>query len=186
MKGEGRSRPRISLIVAVARNGVIGKDGKLPWHLPEDLKRFKALTMGHHIIMGRRTWESIGRPLPGRTPVVVTRNDSYTAPGAAVVHSLTEALASCTDDNEVFVIGGEEIYRAALPTADRIYLTAVDAEYAGDTRFPALVSEEWREVSRERPPKSDPDRPAFDFVVLEREPRGARRSEPSSPAGAER
>jgi dihydrofolate reductase len=171
-EGEARSGPRISLIVAVARNGVIGKDGKLPWHLPEDLKRFKALTMGHHIIMGRRTWESIGRPLPGRKSVVVTRQRDYSAPGAIVVHSLPDAVAACAGDDEVFVIGGEEIYRTALPIADRIHLTRLDADYAGDTRFPALAPGQWHEVSRERHPGNGPDRPGFDFLVLEREPGG--------------
>jgi dihydrofolate reductase len=183
VKGEGRSGPRISLIVAVARNGVIGKDGKLPWHLPEDLKRFKALTMGHHIIMGRRTWESIGRPLPGRTSVVVSRQRDYSAPGATLVHSFAEAVAACAGDDEAFVIGGEEIYRTALPAADRIYLTQLDAEYAGATRFPALTPGEWREVSCERHPASGPERSGFDFVVLEREP-GVRRRKPSSPTAA--
>jgi dihydrofolate reductase len=166
VNGKGRSGPRISLIVAVARNGVIGKDGKLPWHLPEDLKRFKALTMGHHIIMGRRTWESIGRPLPGRKSVVVTRQRDYSAPGATVVHSLAEAVAACAGDDEAFVIGGEEIYREALASADRIYLTEVLAEYAGDARFPRLDGD-WLEILREDH-LGGPGEVGFAYVLYER------------------
>jgi dihydrofolate reductase len=147
---QAAARPRLSLIVAVARNGVIGKDNRLPWHIPEDLKRFRALTMGHHIIMGRRTWESIGRPLPGRTSIVVTRDRNYSAPGAKVVHSLADAVAACAGDDEAFVIGGAEIYREALPQAERIYLTEVLADYPGDVWFPPLGTE-WREVCREQP-----------------------------------
>jgi len=150
----------------VARNGVIGRDGRLPWHIPEDLKRFRALTMGHHIIMGRRTWESIGRPLPGRTSVVVTRDRDYSAPGVKVAHSLAEALAACAGDEEVFVIGGAEIYREALPRADRIYLTEVLADYPGDVRFPALGAE-WHEVSRDQP-RRDVDEVGLAYVVYER------------------
>jgi len=163
----GAARPRISLIVAVARNGVIGKDGKLPWHLPEDLKRFKALTMGHHLIMGRKTWESIGRPLPGRTSVVVTRQSNYSAPGALVTHSLAAAIEACQGDDEIFVIGGAETYREALPRADRVYLTEVLADYAGDTWFPELGGE-WHEVSRE-PHRGDGSAVAVTYVVYERD-----------------
>src|SRR5262245_49494679 len=108
-------RMRVSLIVAMARNRVIGRDGRLPWRLPTEQQRFKALTMGHHIIMGRKTWESIGRPLSGRVSVVVTRNNAYTAPGATVVHSLDEALMLARSDPEAFVIGGGELYAQALP-----------------------------------------------------------------------
>ena len=158
------------MIVAVARNGVIGKDNRLPWRIPEDLKRFRALTMGHHIIMGRHTWESIGRPLPGRTSVVVTRSAAYSAPGAVVVHSLADALAACADDDEVFVIGGAQIYREALPLAERIYLTRIDADYAGDVFFPSFPQEQWREASREPPLASEPGQPAYEFVVLARLP----------------
>src|SRR5262245_14330204 len=135
MTAEVRNRTRstpLSLIVAMGRNCVIGHEGKLPWHLPADLKRFKAQTMGHHIIMGRRTWESVGRALPGRVSVVVTRNPAYYAPGATVVDSLAAALELASGDTEPFVIGGGELYRAALPSAHRIYLTEVLAEYPGD------------------------------------------------------
>ena len=162
------ARLRVSLIVAVARNGVIGQSNQLPWRLPEDLKRFRAITMGHHIIMGRRTWESIGRPLPGRTSVVVTRRGDYAARGALVVHSLAEALAACAGDEEVFVIGGAEIYREALPLADRIYLTRIHADYAGDVFLPPLSEKEWGEIGREPPHASEPGQPAFEFVVLAR------------------
>lgn len=170
MGGERRARsaprqhPHVALVVAVARNGVIGKDGRLPWHLPEDLKRFRALTMGHHLIMGRQTWESIGRPLPGRTSVVLTTRRDYVAPGAQVVHSLEQALAACPADDEIFIIGGAQVYRAGLPLADRIYLTEIDADYEGDVVFPALDRADWREISRERLAGSPP----ADLVVLER------------------
>jgi dihydrofolate reductase len=164
----GAKPPRLSLIVAVARNGVIGKDNAMPWHIPEDLKRFRALTMGHHIVMGRRTWESIGRPLPGRMSVVVTRDPGYSAPGAVVAHSLAEAMAACAGDDEVFVIGGAGIYREALASADRIYLTEVQADYPGDVWFPPLGAE-WHEVSRETPAREGTG-PAIAYLVLERRP----------------
>ena len=163
------ARPRLSLIVAMARNRVIGRDGKLPWHLPADLKRFRALTMGHHILMGRKTWESIGRPLPGRTSIVITRTPGYAAPGANVVHSLSEALESARGGSEVFVIGGAEVYRDALPLADRIYLTELQAEYEGDVLFPAFAAGQWRAGKREHHP-ADGDRPAWDFVIYDRRP----------------
>mgnify|MGYP002382291038 CR=1 FL=1 len=133
----------------MASNRVIGVDGKLPWHVPADLQRFKALTMGHHIVMGRKTYESIGRLLPGRTSVIVTRQPGYLVPGAIVAHSLDEALRSCANDSEVFVIGGGQLYAEALPRADRIYLTQVEGEFAGDIWFPALAPGEWLEVERE-------------------------------------
>lgn len=139
--------PRLSIIVAMAKNRVIGANGTIPWHLPEELRRFKSLTMGHHIIMGRKTWESIGRPLPGRASVVVTRQRDYRAHGALVVHSLDDALAACAGDSEAFVIGGAELYRQALPRAQRIYLTTVDAEIAGDTVMPEFDLSGWRQVS---------------------------------------
>jgi dihydrofolate reductase len=160
----------LALIVAMARNRVIGHNGRLPWRLSADLQRFKALTMGHHIIMGRNTWESIGRPLPGRISLVVTRNEAYVAPGATVVKTVAEALALARDDSEAFVIGGSQIYRAALPLADRIYLTELKAEYPGDAFFPPLAAGEWRTLQREHHPQEG-EQPAWDFVVYEREPR---------------
>jgi dihydrofolate reductase len=160
-------RPRLSLIVAMARNRVIGRDGKLPWHLSADLKRFKALTMGHHIVMGRKTWESIGRPLPGRTSVVITRNPAYAAAGATVVNSVESALKTAAGDSEVFVIGGADIYRSALALADRIYLTELQAEYQGDVLFPPLAAGEWLSGQREHH-AAEADQPAWDFVIYER------------------
>lgn len=132
----------------MARNRVIGKDGALPWRLPEDLKRFKALTMGHHIVMGRKTWESLGRPLPGRHHVIVSRSPGYAVPGATVARSIDAAITACGDDDEIFVIGGGEIYALALPAADRILLTEIEQEFEGDTWFPALPPGEWRESER--------------------------------------
>ena len=137
-------KPRLSMIVAMARNRVIGADGKIPWHLPNELQLFKSVTMGHHIIMGRKTYESIGRLLPGRTTVIVTRQKDYTAAGAKIAHTLEQAVALCAGDSEIFVIGGGELYRAAMPIADRLYLTVVDAEPAGDTQMPEFNHAEWQ------------------------------------------
>lgn len=138
------AKPRLSLIVAMAKNRVIGADGKIPWHLPNELQLFKSVTLGHHIIMGRKTWESINRLLPGRTTVIVTRRKDYAIAGAKIAHALDEAIALCAGDTEVFVIGGGELYRVALPMADRIYLTVVDAEPEGDTRMPEFDAAQWR------------------------------------------
>ena len=129
---------RLSIIVAMAKNRVIGANNAIPWHLPGELKMFKTITMGHHIIMGRNTWESIGRLLPGRTTVVVTRQHDYTIAGAIVAATLDNAIAACGNDDEIFVIGGGQLYAAALPRTNRIYLTEVDAEVAGDTYMPDL------------------------------------------------
>lgn len=142
----------ITLIAAVARNGVIGKDNTLPWHLPEDLKHFKQLTTGHTVIMGRKTWESLPerfRPLPGRLNVVVTRNAGYVAPGATVAASLEAAQKVGAGGTPLFVIGGAELYAHALPLAQRLELTEIDAEVAGDARFPEFDPGEWREIARE-------------------------------------
>ena len=141
--------PRLTLIVARARNGVIGKDNAIPWRIPGEQAYFKRVTMGHPIIMGRRTWESIGRPLPGRRSIVVTRNPAFAAPGAEVVGSLEAALARCADAPEVFVIGGVELYRLALPRAERLLITEIDHDFDGDTHFPAPDSVQWREVARD-------------------------------------
>ena len=138
----------ISLIVAVARNGVIGDKNTLLWHISEDLKHFKALTSGHPVIMGRKTYESLGRPLPNRTNVVITRQE-IGFPGCRVVHSLDEALALFPADEECFIIGGAQIYAQALPRADRFYLTRVFRDYEGDTRFPDWDEAEWRLVESE-------------------------------------
>lgn len=161
-------KSRLSLIVAMARNRVIGADGKIPWHLPGELKLFKELTMGHHIIMGRKTYESIGRLLPGRTTVIVTRQRDYRVPGAIVVHSLAEAIAATGGDEEVFVIGGAEIFREALPLADRIYLTTVEADVPGDTFMPQFDRAAWREQSSRSFPADERNRYAYTLAVHER------------------
>lgn len=138
----------LSIIVAVAENGVIGDRNRLLWHISEDLKRFKALTTGHPVVMGRKTYESLGRPLPDRTNVVVTRQ-AMELPGCRVIHSLAEALTLFPAGEEVFIIGGAEIYAQALPLADRFYLTRVMHPYAGDTRFPEWDEQAWRLVESE-------------------------------------
>ena len=142
----------VTLVAAIARNGVIGADGGIPWHLPDDQRRFKELTIGHVLVMGRVTYESIGRPLPGRTTVVVTRSAGWGSgdDGVLVAPSVAEALAlAATVDEEVFVVGGTRVYEEALPFADRLELTWVDAEPEGDARFPAVDWAAWREVTRE-------------------------------------
>ena len=142
----------VTLVAAVARNGVIGADGGIPWHLPGEQRRFKELTLGHVLVMGRLTYESIGRPLPGRTTVVVTRTAGWNAgdDGVLVAPGVPEAIAVAgTVDEEVFVVGGSRVYEAALPLADKLELTWVDAEPEGDARFPAVDWDAWREVARE-------------------------------------
>jgi dihydrofolate reductase len=139
----------ISLIVAMAKHCVIGINNTLPWHLPEDLKRFKALTTGHHIIMGRKTYESLGRLLPGRTTVIVTRNKNYKVEGALIAHSLQEAIQLCKNDDEVFIIGGAELYKDGLQVANQLYITEVDLDVQGDAFFPELEISLWQETSRE-------------------------------------
>ena len=157
----------ISFVVAMARNGVIGKDNQLPWRLPADLRHFKAVTMGKPIIMGRKTFDSIGRPLPGRTNIVVTRDPAYSSEGCVVVHSIEEALAAAGAAEEVMIIGGADFYRQLLPRADRIYLTLIDAEVEGDTWFSELDPARWPERSREDH-VADADNPyPYSFIVLE-------------------
>jgi dihydrofolate reductase len=134
----------LSLIVAIAKNRVIGVNNTLPWHLPEDLKRFRALTTGHHIIMGRKTYDSLGRLLPGRTTVIVTRNPDYKVEGAIVVNSLEAAIAACGDDDEAFLIGGAELYKDGLKRANKLYITEIDGEYEGDAFFPEFDEAEWQ------------------------------------------
>jgi dihydrofolate reductase len=160
--------PRVTLILARARNGVIGAKGGLPWHLPEDLAFFKRTTMGHPIVMGRKTWESIGRPLPGRRSIVVTRDRNFAAAGAEVVHSLDEAVALCSDSDEIFVIGGAQLYAEALPLADRLLLTEIHADFEGDTMLPALSMREWNEVGREPHLPTGTRAFGFDFVDFRR------------------
>jgi dihydrofolate reductase len=141
--------PRLTLIAAVARNGVIGRDNKLPWKLSEDLKHFKALTMGHPMIMGRKTWESLPGKLPGRPHIVVTRNPDYVPDGATVAFSLHAAVAAAGEADEVFVIGGAELYAQAFEFADRLQLTEIDADFDGDAHFPNWNRAAWRETARE-------------------------------------
>ncbi len=160
--------PRVTLILARAANGVIGAQGGLPWRLPEDLAFFKRTTMGHPIVMGRKTWESIGRPLPGRRSVVVTRDRSFSAAGAETVHSLDEAIARCAGADEIFVIGGAQLYAEALPRADRLLLTEIQADFDGDTFLPAPAPDRWTEASRERHPATDARAFQFDFVDYRR------------------
>ncbi len=164
-------KTRVSLIVAMAKNRVIGIDNTLPWHLPADLKHFKALTMGHHIVMGRKTYESIGKPLPGRTSVVVTRNAGYSAPGVTAVNSLPAAISACGDDDEIFVIGGAELYLQAITLADRIYLTEIGADIHGDAYFPEINLGEWQEVSRETHLQPEPQPLQYHFVIYNRKGR---------------
>ena len=139
----------LSVIVAVAKNGVIGQNNTLPWHLPEDLKRFRALTTGHHIVMGRKTYESLGRLLPGRTTVIVTRNHDYRVEGALMAYSLEAALALCNGDDEVFLIGGAELYQDGLKLANKLYLTEIDIEVTGDAFLPKFDLTVWQETARE-------------------------------------
>jgi dihydrofolate reductase len=158
----------ISLIVAMAKNGVIGAGGRIPWHLPNELRLFKSLTMGHHIVMGRKTYESIDRLLPGRTTVIVTRQRDYAVPGAIVAHSLDEALAACAGDEEIFVIGGADLFRETLPLADRLYLTVVDAEPAGDTFMPEIDMSAWSETSSQSFAPDEKHAPPYRFAVYDR------------------
>ena len=160
-------RPRIAIVAALARNGVIGRGNRLPWHLPDDLRHFKRLTLGRAIIMGRRTWESLPGLLPDRTHVLVARDPAYRATGAIVVHSLDAALAAAGGD-EALVVGGAELYALALPRAVRLYLTRVDADVEGDVLFPPIDPAQWREVARERHVADERHAYPFAFVTLER------------------
>lgn len=155
-------RPRVTLIAARARNGVIGRNNAMPWKIPGEQAYFKRVTMGHPIVMGRRTWESIGRPLPGRRNIVVTRDRGFAAQGAEVVHGIDEALALCRDVPEVFVIGGAQLYDAAMPMADRLLLTEIDHDFDGDAFMPAPDGAQWRETAREAQRAEGP--PAFGFA----------------------
>ena len=166
--------PKLVAVVAVARNGVIGADNALPWRVSSDLKRFKALTMGKPMIMGRRSWESVGRPLPGRESVVVTRDERFAAPGAHVAHSpaaglaLAQRLATLMGADEIIVFGGAEIYRALLPHTDAIELTEIGLEPQGDVFFPRLDPADWRETRREPQSRGPRDEADFTYVRLER------------------
>ena len=160
--------PRVCLIAALAANRVIGNNNALPWHLPADLKRFKTLTLGHPVVMGRKTYESIGKPLPGRRNLVITRNYDYSAPGCDVVHSLDAALAACRGEQEIFIIGGAELYLESLPRAQRLEFTEIHAEFEGDAVFPEFSLAHWREAAREIHSAEAGVPFRYDFVRYER------------------
>ncbi len=167
------TRPHITLIAAVARNGVIGAGNALLWRLPEDQQHFRRTTLKHPVIMGRKTWDSLParfRPLPGRTNIVVTRNAAWQAEGAQVAHSLEEALSLAGPCAEVFVIGGEQLYTAALPWAQRLVLTEIDRDFEGDTQFPAFDQLQFHEISRETHHAGEPNHFDFAFVIYQRNP----------------
>ncbi|MEQ1588844.1 MAG: dihydrofolate reductase [Gallionella sp.] len=159
---------RVSLIVAMANNRVIGINNTLPWHLPADLKHFKTLTMGHHILMGRKTYESIGKPLPGRTSVVITRNHDYRAEGVTIAHTLEEAIAACGGDPEIFIIGGAELYRQAIQLADRIYLTEIELEIIGDAHFTEFDKSVWEETGRVSHAPDEKNPHHYHFIVYDK------------------
>jgi dihydrofolate reductase len=156
----------INVIAAMAQNRVIGINNTLPWRLPADLQHFKALTMGHHIIMGRKTFESIGKPLPGRTTVIVTRDASYRVDGCITATSLDAAIAACATDPDIFFVGGADLYAQILPRADRLYLTEIQAEYDGDARFPEFDRGVWHEIERQQ--NVSPDGLGYHFVTYQR------------------
>ncbi|MCC6207020.1 MAG: type 3 dihydrofolate reductase [Gammaproteobacteria bacterium] len=162
----------VSLVVAMGRNHVIGRDNALPWRLPADLKYFRAVTMGKPVVMGRKTHESIGRPLPGRDNIVISHDPGFRADGCIVLPSLEAAYEHCRDRDEVMVIGGASIYRQALAHTQRIYLTEIGAEFAGDTVFPPLDTATWREVRREDHPVDANNHYPYSFIVLERKTAG--------------
>jgi dihydrofolate reductase len=156
-----------SIIVAIAKNNAIGKDNKLLWYLPNDLKHFKDVTSGHTVIMGRKTFDSVGKPLPRRRNIVVTRQH-ISIEGCEVVESIEAALALCAGDDEVFIIGGAEIYRQSIHLTDRIYLTQIDQDFDGDTFFPDLDPAEWKETKRENFEPDDKNKLKYSFITLQR------------------
>ena len=159
---------KISVIAAMSENRVIGRDGALPWHLPTDLARFKSITTGHTVIMGRKTFESVGQPLPNRRTIVITRNNDYQCAGVFIAHSLDEALDHVAREDEIFILGGEAVYRIALPRADRLYLTIIHATIEGDTHFPPFDPDQWKLVEDERHEPDDRHAYAFSFRRYER------------------
>jgi dihydrofolate reductase len=164
-------RPKISFVVAMDRNHLIGDGDNLPWHLPDEMHRFKEITMGHAVLMGRKTYESIPekfRPLTGRTNIVLTSQKNYEAPGCLVVHELEEALTAVSPDEELMVIGGARVFDELMPHVDRLYLTEIDGEYVGDVYFPEFNRDEWREVDREYHPRDERHDSPFTFLVLDR------------------
>jgi dihydrofolate reductase len=159
---------RISAICAMSENRAIGKDNKLPWHLPADLKHFKNITMGKPVLMGRKTYESIGRPLPGRCNIVMTHHADYQAPGCVVVQSIEEALAASKDHDELFIIGGATLYQEMLPQTQRIYMTLIHQQIDGDTFFPALNSHEWQQVECIDHPEDAANPYRYSFIIFDR------------------
>lgn len=159
---------KISIIVAMDRNNIIGIDNDLPWRLSSDLKRFKAITMGKPIIMGRKTHESIGRPLPGRENIIITRDESYKAEGCTVIHNIDDLIVFCKAQDEIMIMGGAEIYRQTLSKADKLYLTEVHAEVDGNIVFPKLEKSEWEEVTRENHSADEKNEYDYSFVILEK------------------
>jgi dihydrofolate reductase len=159
---------KVSIIAAMGRNRAIGRDGGLPWRLPADMKFFKNKTMGHHLVMGRRTWEELGSALPGRTNIVVSRDPAFAPAGAVVVRSLGDALWRASGDDEVFVAGGAVIYQLALPAADRMYLTLIDEDFEADTFFPAFDESDWELVQREDHQPDEKNRWPYSFTTWER------------------
>ena len=155
----------LSIIVAMAKNRTIGVNNTLPWRCPEDLKHFKALTMGHHMIMGRKTFDSIGKALPGRTTVIVSRNTGLKIEGCLVAHSLPAAIAACAGDTETFIVGGAELYRQALPLVDTLYVTEIQQDVDGDAHFPGFDQSAWTETSREVRSQETPQPLTFHFVT---------------------
>ncbi len=158
----------LSLIAAMSKNNVIGKDNKLLWNMPEDMKHFKKLTTGNTVIMGRKTYESMGKPLPNRRNLIVTRQDGYYAEGCQIFHTLQEAIDDCIGEEESFIIGGAEIYLQSLPAADRLYLTRIDKEFEGDTRFPDFSLSEWRLTKYIRHHADEKNPYAYSFSEYER------------------
>lgn len=162
----------ISLIVAMARNRTIGINNTLPWRCPEDLKHFKALTMGHHLIMGRKTFDSIGKPLPGRTTVVITRDRHLKIEGCLMAHSIPEAIKACGPDAEIFIVGGADIYTQSLLLADTLYITEIQQDVAGDAHFPAFDQSVWREIAREVRSQQTPQPLDYHFVTYRQDQLG--------------
>lgn len=158
---------RISIVAALARNRAIGRDNTMPWRLPEDLKRFKRLTLGHAVIMGRKTFESIGSPLSGRNNIVLTRSRDWAPSGCVVVHTLESALAAIDESQDAFVIGGAQIYALAMPFARHLYMTEIERDFDGDAFFPEFDRSDWREISRERHASGGPE--GFDYAFVEYE-----------------
>jgi dihydrofolate reductase len=163
---EGKSN--LAIIVAMAANRTIGMNNTLPWRIPEDLKHFKTLTLGHHMIMGRKTFDSIGKPLPGRTTVVVTRNKELKIEGCIVAHSLQKAIAACAGDEEIFIVGGAELYVQALPLTGTLYITEIQMIVPGDAYFPEFDRREWIEAARDKRSQQEPQMLEYHFVTYRR------------------